>query len=66
MPITTGQELCRKIKACPRLAVTPIVLMSGDIISAEEISALGANGFLQKPIESASLITTLASFQKVG
>ena len=52
MPGMGGIELCRRIRARPQTAQTPIIILSarGDAESVEEGFEAGANDYLSKPI----------------
>lgn len=63
MPGMDGYELCRAIKADPKLATTPVVLLTSlsdplDIIRGLEV---GADHFLRKPYELDQLISRIKS-----
>ncbi|MDO4245337.1 MAG: response regulator [Deinococcus sp.] len=63
MPGLTGLELCERIKADPRYAALPVILMSGNVdehirAEAEEV---GAAGLLRKPFKSDELIPMVQS-----
>ena len=57
--ITTGVELCQKLKADPHTAHYPVILISA-MQNVEELSIeAGADGFLPKPFSIAQLQTTI-------
>lgn len=63
MPGLTGLELCERIKADPRYAALPVILLSGNVdehirAEAEEV---GAAGLLRKPFKSDELIPMVQS-----
>jgi len=61
MPNLDGAELTRRVKADPRTADIPIVVMSGGGSNARARAlAAGADGFLAKPIHFAELGEILA------
>jgi CheY-like chemotaxis protein len=64
MPGMTGFELCRKLRAQPRTAHRPILLLSAlsDKNNAAEGIASGANAYLTKPISAKELISHLEEF----
>jgi Response regulator containing CheY-like receiver, AAA-type ATPase, and DNA-binding domains len=53
MPGGTGLEALRKLKLSARTAPIPVVVLSGsdDAAMPEQVKALGAAEFLQKPID---------------
>ena len=55
MPELDGHELCRRLRAMPALAATKLVMMSAKAYHFERKRAreMGADGFFQKPLESA-------------
>src|SRR5262245_11852465 len=61
MPELDGVELTRRVRADPRTADVPIVVMSGGGPGARERAlAAGADAFLTKPIQFAELGQILA------
>ena len=58
MPELTGYELCRRLRARPGLASTPVVFLTGSAYGEEEARGreLGAARFLVKPIEPEDLL----------
>jgi PAS domain S-box-containing protein len=57
LPDQNGLAVCEQIKADPRLAAIPIILMTGfgrDDVKMEA-ARLGIKGFIRKPVESTSL-----------
>lgn len=61
MPEMDGYELCRRIKAEPRLADIPVILITALTDPAEAIKGLqcGASGFLTKPYEERHLLARI-------
>jgi CheY-like chemotaxis protein len=63
LPDIDGREVCRRLKADPDLQHTPVVLAStttrGDAAQLEMIHWAGADAFLVKPFEEATLTSTL-------
>lgn len=49
LPTMSGSEFVHKMRADPRLAAVPIVILSGAPDLAEAAEALGARGALAKP-----------------
>ena len=62
MPGMSGVEVMKTIKADPALAAIPVVVLSGDRRARETALALGAAGFLPKPIELADLLREVHRF----
>lgn len=62
MPEIDGYELCRRIKANPRLARIPIVLLTALSEPEDVFRALqaGADNFITKPYENQSLLSNLS------
>ncbi|MCB4757391.1 MAG: response regulator [Elusimicrobia bacterium] len=58
MPNMDGFELCRRIRANPTLAYIPIIFITAyaDKDSLKKAVAVGAQGFIEKPIEVEELI----------
>jgi len=68
LPGTTGFELTRRLRADPDWAELPVVLFSADTSaeSREEAVAVGADGFLSKPVAPAELrMQLLARIEQV-
>ncbi len=60
MPVMSGFALVEKIRAEPRIATTPIVVISsGGAEERERVSRLGANFFLQKPVKYQDIVATV-------
>lgn len=53
MPVMSGSEVLRRIRAHPALHLIPVVMHSGAMSQAEVQTAytLGANGFVEKPAD---------------
>ncbi len=62
MPAGGGLSLIRKLKAAPKTARTPLLVLTGDTTEglAEQVRALGAEEFLLKPIQPDSLLDAVA------
>jgi CheY-like chemotaxis protein len=58
MPGMSGTEVIRALRA-DGLAKVPILILSGEPVSAAEITRLGANGAVQKPFDVPALIETI-------
>jgi DNA-binding response OmpR family regulator len=64
MPAGTGYEVLKRMRSNPRSSLIPVIVLSGSIQPSEEqkVIAMGADAFLQKPVDLAqldNLITTL-------
>jgi len=55
-----GREICKQIKATPRLSSIPILMISAHPQAKEECFAAGANYFLAKPFEMNDIFETLS------
>lgn len=64
MPVLDGAELLRRLRAEPRWARLPVVLISAARVDAD-LRAL-ANAFLPKPFDLTALLDTVASLLKRG
>ena len=56
MPGMSGDEVIRALRAEPGLEQLPILILSGESLSAEDLAALEANGAVQKPFDIPDLI----------
>ncbi len=60
MPVMSGFALVEKIRSEPRIASTPIVVISsGGADERERVARLGANFFLQKPVKYQDIVATV-------
>jgi len=57
MPMMNGYELCRRVRANPRTAHLPIVVLSAKVEPESQVEAFrcGATGYLIKPVSSDEL-----------
>jgi DNA-binding response OmpR family regulator len=58
MPGMSGEEVIRAFRA-EGWDELPILILSGDPVSREELGSLGANGAVQKPFDLTVLITQI-------
>jgi putative two-component system response regulator len=63
MPGIDGFEVCRRLKADSRTAPIPVVFVSGVSDADEQAKgrALGAAGFLPKPVDPAAVLQCVAA-----
>lgn len=59
MPVMDGWQFRREQRLDPRLAAIPVVIVSAAGGVAEKAADLGADGFLQKPVDVDELLTTI-------
>lgn len=56
MPTMSGEEVIRAIRSQPGLEQVPIVILSGEPVSRQELASVGADGAVQKPFDLNDLI----------
>ena len=61
MPLVSGAEMVAQLKEDPELRQIPFVVLSGDNSATETARSLGAAACLRKPVELATLVSTLES-----
>jgi CheY-like chemotaxis protein len=59
MPVMDGMTFCQRRKQDGRLAAIPLVLVSSADDLAEKASSVGADSYLQKPVDSIQLLDVL-------
>jgi class 3 adenylate cyclase len=66
MPGMDGYEVCRRIRATPRTAYLPVVMITASG-SQQRLASLeaGADDFVQKPFDQAELLARVASLARV-
>jgi two-component system, chemotaxis family, response regulator PixG len=64
MPVTNGYEVCEQIRKTPSLANVPIIILTGSdgLIDRVRTKFVGANAFLTKPIQTASVIKAIDKY----
>jgi CheY-like chemotaxis protein len=62
MPIIDGYEVGRRLRADPRTAAIPIIVMSSGTHAAQGAQQIGANGYLAKPFDLNELLRTVAAY----
>lgn len=67
MPGLSGYDVCRAIRADPKLAMLPVVLVTALDPAKERINGLeaGADDFLGKPIQQAELMARVKSLLRI-
>lgn len=68
MPGKTGYEVCEEVRRDPRLAHTPILLLTGafEPFDEEKARSCGADDFISKPFESQHLIEKVKKLLELG
>jgi uncharacterized protein (TIGR02266 family) len=67
MPVLSGFALVEKIRAEPRLANLPIIVISsGGAEERDRLNCLGANFFLQKPVKYQDIVSTVRALLAAG
>ncbi len=63
LPVMNGQEVCKKIKADPKLKNIAVIIFTasagGDV--AQKVKALGADDYLIKPFDSEEMLDKIAN-----
>jgi len=64
MPVMTGEQLLKRVKANPRLTGIPVLVITsaGNPAKETELTSLGAYGVLNKPVSPALLMQRLEPF----
>jgi CheY-like chemotaxis protein len=61
MPGMTAAEVVIALRAEPGLESIPILILSGEVLSRDELAELGANGAVQKPFDIPDLVEKIRS-----
>lgn len=56
MPTMSGEDAIQAIRSQPGLKQVPIVILSGEPVSRQELASVGADGAVQKPFDLNDLI----------
>jgi CheY-like chemotaxis protein len=59
---TDALEICYLLKAHPKTKHIPVIMVSADPTIKDLYKAAGAEAFIPKPFESATFLSTVASF----
>ena len=59
MPAMSGEEAIQAFRSEPALQKVPIVILSGEPVSRQELDAVGADGAVQKPFDLDDLISKI-------
>jgi class 3 adenylate cyclase/CheY-like chemotaxis protein len=67
MPKIDGMEVCRRIKADPKLPFMPIILVTAKAASSDVVAGLeaGADEYLTKPIDQMALVARVKSVLRI-
>ena len=60
MPVMNGVEMTKAVRANPRYASVPVLMLSGVPVDALQYNASLFNGFLRKPVEMDVLLREIA------
>ena len=63
---TDGRELCRELKQNEEMKNIPVIMVSAHPGAAENINSYGADDFVSKPIDTASLMRKVEQLIKVS
>jgi CheY-like chemotaxis protein len=62
MPVMSGWEFREQQRQEPGIAEIPVAVLTGVRNSADQITALGAVGYFQKPVDLHALLATVAEY----
>jgi CheY-like chemotaxis protein len=66
MPRMNGVDVLAAMKRDPRLATMPVIVISGNYHTEQEVLAMGADEYLVKPIDVDVLIHAVSRFVRVA
>jgi DNA-binding response OmpR family regulator len=68
LPVKSGYEVCRYVKAQPRHSHTRVVLLASPLEPVDEAAAreAGADGCLEKPLEASALLQSVRALAEVA
>ena len=62
MPGMSGDEVLRQLRQEAELAATPVLILSGEPMEAEELERMGATGAVLKPFDVPALMATIRTY----
>jgi CheY-like chemotaxis protein len=62
MPVMNGWEFREQQQQDPRLSAIPVAVVTGIRNTVDRVSALGAVGYFQKPVDLDALLETVATY----
>jgi CheY-like chemotaxis protein len=62
MPVMNGWEFREQQQQDPRLSAIPVAVVTGIRNMVDRVSALGAVGYFQKPVDLDALLETVATY----
>ena len=67
MPITSGLEVCRRLKSDPATRLTPVILVSAQAELTARLNGIeaGADDYLSKPVHPYELVARVRSLSRV-
>jgi DNA-binding response OmpR family regulator len=68
MPVIDGYDVCARLRADPRAAGIPVILLTANFISADHdrASEVGADDFVVKPFDPGDLMVRVRSLLQAG
>ena len=66
MPGMSGADVVRALRADPALGRLPILILSGEPMSAAELAEMGANGAVMKPFDVTALVEEIRKYVVAG
>jgi CheY-like chemotaxis protein len=62
MPGMTGDQVIRALRGEPGFDKLPILILSGERLSRDDLAALGADGAVQKPFDVLALVEQIRQY----